>query len=70
MAAPLTLRQQQILDYIRAYLELHGYAPSLRDIQQALDIGSTSVVDHHLRRLEALGHISRTPNTARAIRVC
>ena len=65
----LSAKQQRILDYIRAFIEEHDYPPSIRQIQQACDISSTSVVDYNLRILERQGQIRRDREVSRAIEV-
>ena len=35
MAEPLTKRQKEVLDYVTQFIELHGYAPSYREIASA-----------------------------------
>ena len=40
--------QQRILHYIQEYVEVNGYAPSVREIGQAVDLRSTSTVHGHL----------------------
>jgi repressor LexA len=63
----LSAKQQRILDYIRGFIEEHDYPPSIRQIQEACDISSTSVVDYNLRILEKQGHIRRDREVSRAI---
>ncbi len=65
----LSAKQQHILDYIREFIEEHDYPPSIRQIQQACEISSTSVVDYNLRILERQGHIRRDREVSRAIEV-
>ncbi|MBI4339754.1 MAG: transcriptional repressor LexA [Chloroflexi bacterium] len=65
----LSERQQRILRYIGDFLEEHGFPPSVRDIQHACDISSTSVVDYNLRIIEREGHIRRSPEISRGIEV-
>jgi repressor LexA len=65
----LSAKQQRILDYIREFIDDHDYPPSIRQIQQACDISSTSVVDYNLRILERQGHIRRDREVSRAIEV-
>jgi len=65
----LSTKQTRILDYIRGFIEDHDYPPSIRQIQEACDISSTSVVDYNLRILEKQGHIRRDREVSRAIEV-
>ena len=63
----LSAKQRRIMDYIRDFIADHYYPPSIRQIQEACDISSTSVVDYNLRILERLGHIRRDREVSRAI---
>ncbi|HEY5639845.1 MAG TPA: transcriptional repressor LexA [Dehalococcoidia bacterium] len=63
----LSAKQQRILDYIGAFIDEHDYPPSIRQIQEACDISSTSVVDYNLRILERQGHIRRDREVSRGI---
>ena len=63
----LSAKQRRILVYIRDFINEHDYPPSIRQIQEACDIGSTSVVDYNLRILERLGYIRRDREVSRAI---
>ncbi len=65
----LSAKQQRILDYVREFIDEHDYPPSIRQIQQACEISSTSVVDYNLRILERQGHIRRDREVSRAIEV-
>lgn len=65
----LSAKQQRILDYIGSFIDEHDYPPSIRQIQEACDISSTSVVDYNLRILERQGHIRRDREVSRAIEV-
>jgi repressor LexA len=65
----LSLRQQQILDYIRAFIHEHGYPPAIRDIGRALGISSTSVVDYNLKALERAGYLHREREVSRGVRL-
>ena len=60
-------KQTAILKFIKKYLEEKGYPPSVRDIQHACEISSTSVVDYNLRKLEQKGLIRRDPDVSRGI---
>ncbi len=60
-------RQQRMMDFIRSFFDENGRPPTVRDIQKACDISSTSVVDYNLRLLERDGHLTRKPDIARGI---
>jgi repressor LexA len=65
----LSERQASILDYIAAFLDDNDYPPTIRDIQNALSISSTSVVDYNLKVLEQRNYIRRNRNISRGIEV-
>ncbi|MBI4197959.1 MAG: repressor LexA [Chloroflexi bacterium] len=65
----LSERQVRMLRYIGDFLDEHGYPPTVRDIQYACSISSTSVVDYNLRILEREGRIRRFPDISRGIEV-
>jgi repressor LexA len=64
----LTERHQKILDFINKRLSEYGYPPSIREIGEATNISSTSVVTYYLKQLEELGMIVRDHKFSRAIR--
>ncbi len=65
----LTPRQAQTLRVIEIYIQGHGYAPSIRDLESLLGIRSTNAVAEILAALERKGHIRCAYATARSIRV-
>ncbi len=65
--AKLTAKQQQIYDYILAFLSQHGYPPSVREIGAAVGLKSPSTVHFHLKGLEEAGVIVKTEGKTRAI---
>lgn len=65
----LTLKQRQVLDYIKKELKEKGYPPSVREIGTALNLSSTSTVHNHLKRIEEKGYIRRDSLKTRAIEV-
>ena len=62
----LTLRQQQVLDFIRQQRRNTGYSPSSREIQAYFGFQSQTAAMNHLRALEKKGFIERTPGKARS----
>ena len=63
----LTRRQKEIWDYLAAYVEEHGYAPTLEEICAHFGLSSLATVHKHLINLERKGLITRTWNRSRAI---
>jgi repressor LexA len=56
----LTLRQAKVLKAVEDFILGHGYAPTIRQLGEALKIPSPSAVLKHLQSLERKGYISRT----------
>jgi len=67
--AQLTPRQKEIYDFIRNYLEEHGYSPTYEEIGSALGICKVTVLAH-LRRLERKGVLQREHYRRRSIELC
>lgn len=65
----LTVRQNEILDYIEDYEWRLGHWPSIRDIQEKFCFKSTNAVMGHLRALEKKAMIERIPGQARTFRI-
>ena len=63
----LSPRRQRILGFINEFIQDNGIPPTVRDIQSACDVSSTSVVDYNLRLLERDGYLNRRPDVARGI---
>ena len=59
----LTVRQKDVFDYMKNYIAEAGYAPSVREVCDALNLKSTSTAHAHLSQLEKKGYIFR--NNAR-----
>ncbi|MBN1140218.1 MAG: helix-turn-helix domain-containing protein, partial [Deltaproteobacteria bacterium] len=51
----LTPKQKKLLDFIRAYTERAGYAPSQQEIAAAFGFKSLGTVQNYLVRLERQG---------------
>ena len=63
----LSTKQQKIIEFLRRFIREKDYPPSIRDIQEACGISSTSVVDYNLKALERMGYIHRDREVSRAI---
>ena len=63
----LSPKRKQILDFITAFIEGKGYAPSVRDIVEGCAISSSSVAQYHLNVLEQQGYIRRDHEVSRSI---
>ncbi len=65
----LNAKEQAVLDYIVRATAEKGYAPSVRDIGQALGYQSTSTVQMYLDRLLSYGVLCRENGKSRSLRV-
>src|SRR3954470_19634663 len=63
----LTGRQQEIWDFLVAYVDQHGYPPTVREIGEAVGLASPSTVHAHLANLERAGLLRRDPTKPRAL---
>ncbi len=63
----LSKKQQDILTFIEIYIVENNWPPTVREIQMALNISSTSVVDYNLDALETKEQIKRKSGKSRAI---
>jgi repressor LexA len=67
--SPLTARQQQILDWIRAHLEANGMPPTRAEIARGLGFSTASSAEDHLRALARKGAIELLPGASRGLRL-
>ena len=65
----LSNRQREILSYIEGFVQDHGYPPAIRQIQDKLNISSTSVVAYNLKALEQKGLLRRQGKVSRGITI-
>jgi repressor LexA len=65
----LTEKEREIYQYICKVMEEKGYAPSVRDIQNALCIKSTATVHSYLNKLEDKGYIQKEQGKSRTLRL-
>lgn len=66
---PLSERQQNILKYIHEYGTDVGRPPTIREIGQAVNISSTSVVNYNLTKLAERGLVDREADVSRGLRL-
>ena len=64
---PMTPRQEQVLEFIKANMGLYG--PTVREIAEQMGIKNHNAVFHHLNALEKKGAIRRIPGKSRNIEV-
>lgn len=65
----LSLKQEQILNFIKDTMLAKGYPPTVREICEAVNLSSTSSVHSHLETLEKRGYIKRDPAKPRTIEI-
>lgn len=65
----LSDRQKRMLEFIQRFSAENGYPPSIREIGEAADISSTSVVNYNLNRLVDEGFLTRDQNVSRGLRL-
>ncbi len=65
----LTKRQKQVYDFIREYLERHGYAPSLEETAKRFGLSSVATVHKHVQNLVEKGLLRKSWNRSRSIEV-
>lgn len=67
MYEELNKRQLKTLNFITETIKSKGYAPSIREICNAVDINSTSTIHRYLKLLEEKGYIKKDPSKTRSI---
>ncbi len=65
----LGAKHKAILQFLKSRQENGLASPTIREIAEACNISSTSLVAYYLKQLEDAGHIERAPNRARSIRL-
>lgn len=65
----LSDRQQNILRFMDRYVTTHGFPPTIREIGEATQINSTSVVNYNLNKLVKMGYITRSSTKSRGLRM-
>ena len=66
-APALTERQQRILETIARSIRANGYAPTMREIGEAVGLQPPSSVSHQLSELERKGYIRKDPKRPRTL---
>lgn len=69
MGKGLTIREQQILEFVKEYAEKNGYQPTFREIGRGVKLKSTSSISYYVQKLEDAGYVERDKYNARAIRI-
>lgn len=62
-------QRDRIVDLIASFTQENGYAPTIREIGEALDISSPDTVSFHLCKLREAGRVTWKDGAARTLRV-
>lgn len=65
----LSSKQLEILNFLISFQQERGFAPSVREICDAVGLSSTSSVHANLAKLENKGYIHRDPSKSRSIEI-
>ncbi|MBQ6154400.1 GntR family transcriptional regulator, partial [bacterium] len=67
MAVTLYKKQKQIYDYLCQYIQKNEFAPTLKEIADAMGVSSVATIHEHLKALEDKNLIHRNKGKNRAI---
>jgi len=63
-------RQREIVEYLAQYVQTHGFAPTLKEIADAMGLSSLATVHEHISRLIKKGVLTKDPeSTTRDIKL-
>jgi repressor LexA len=62
-------KERQTLDFITQFIQRYAYAPTLKEIAQAIGMNSVATVHEHIDRLRQKGFIKKLDGTARGLEV-
>ena len=65
----LTKKQEEVLTVIKKYIAEHGYAPSVREVCELMNLSSTATVFLHMRHLMKKVYLKQTDNKFRTLEV-
>ncbi|HVA22155.1 MAG TPA: transcriptional repressor LexA [Candidatus Micrarchaeia archaeon] len=65
----LTLRQRQVLTFLRDYQLRYGASPTVRAVAESVGLRSPATAQHHLDELESKGYIHRRRDPPPAIQI-
>ncbi len=69
MPPTLYTKERQIIEFITQFIQRFGYAPTLKEIGDALGMNSAATVHEHIARLREKGFIKKLDGTARGLEV-
>ncbi len=62
-------KQEQLLNFIKEYVDENGFPPTVREMCHAINVSSTSTIAYYLSKLENNGDIKKNPNKNRALEI-
>lgn len=62
-------KEEQLLNFIKEYLNENGYPPTVREMCKAIKVSSTSTIFYYLNKLENSNKIKKNPNKNRALEI-
>lgn len=65
----ITKRQKDVLDFLAAFVDKHGYSPSYEEIAEGLSLASLATIHKHILALESKGYLRRGFNQTRSLEV-
>lgn len=69
MRERLTKKQRKLFEYIETFIQENSYAPSYREMMQALGYKSVSTVATHVQSLIVRGYLRKTQDEARSLEI-
>ncbi len=69
MSVRPTKKQQELLNYIEAFVAQNGYGPSYREIMKGCSYSSVATVAVHVNNLISRGHLTKRDRSARSLEV-
>lgn len=64
-----TKKQMELLEFLRKFIEEHGYGPSYREIMAGCNYTSVATVAVHVNNLIARGHVKKNGRSARSLEI-
>lgn len=65
----MTPQRQLVLDFIKAYMRLHGISPSYETIAKGLGLKGKGNIHRIIHRLQDDGHLTVTPHKFRSVKI-
>jgi SOS-response transcriptional repressor LexA len=62
-----TKKQRELLNFIKEFIDQHGYSPSYREIMTGLNYNSVATVALHINNLMKRGHLRKRDHSARSL---